>query len=498
VDTVPLSSKINGKALPSFVKDTVVHFYLTKWESGQLDSIINPLGMASVQEKKLLFNARKIFLEYHTLDFMLKRFGYCPPSYAHIRRYFAKDSKLLNLDDTLFCSPISIDFDFIISGKERYTCQISTKETVNALDTIKIKLPEVGRGIDMVALIAGTKDTLHGRYDSLSNYIYLALKPGNYAIKIEPSNPCLDCYFPPNGTNFDTLFLADDGERHTLGNSKKIKNNHGNLSIVNSTKVNMCAGVILHNKDSLIIEGPAQKEKEGSSSCAGIDSLIKGSDNSMLIVSPYAALVLDAGSHTYIKKGAGLYIKQNGSLIVKSGALLEVGDSGTGGWGEIIAEPGAFIYIEDNAVIRYRRRIGDTSDNNTINFAVGNGGVIAGVQFYIDSILKADTILPTSTFPIAICALDTINPIGNPSYGYTNFGRPQATVFTRSFLCPQEPFSIKLNRLLNDAQLEISVCRVDSVWRKNQDGNWHWKDTCINDSIVLDSMPPDPSCLALS
>jgi hypothetical protein len=208
-------------------------------------------------------------------------------------------------------------------------------------------------------------------------------------------------------------------------------------------------------------------------------------------------LVLDAGSHTYIKNGAGLYVKQNGSLVIKSGALVEVGDSGKAGWGEIIAEPGAFIYIEDGANIRFRRRIGDTSDNNTINFAVGSGGVIAGIQFYIDSILKADSIIPQVTSPIAICALDTVNPNGNRHWGYTSYGRPHATFFTRSLtLCPKLPFKIELHRLLNDAQLKITVCRVDSAWRKNQDGNWHWKDTCINDSIVLDSMPPDPSCLA--
>jgi len=487
-----------GKSTFALAKDTVSHVHLVKWLGGA-DSLSNPFNRANQAFDYLFFDGPKLFLENHTLSYMGVGFGYCPPSYINLRKFIAYNSSYLIFKDTLFHSTIGLDFDYSVTGKNNYTCQISTKTTPSSTDTLKLKLPEVGRGIDMVALIAGTKDTLHGRYDSLSNYIYLALKPGNYAINIEPYNPCLDCYFPPNGTDFDTLFIANSKNHHTLGNSKKINANHGNLSIVNSTKVNMCAGVILHNKDSLIIEGPAQKEKRGGSSCAGIDSLIKGSDNSMLIVSPYSALVLDAGSHTYVKNGAGLYIKQNGSLIVKSGALLEVGDSGTGGWGEIIAEPGAFIYIEDNAVIRYRHRIGDTSDNNTINFAVGSGGVIAGVQFYIDSILKADTILPAITYPIAICALDTINPIGNRHWGYTNFGRPEAKFFTRSLtLCPKEPFYIKLNRLLNDAQLEISVCRVDSVWGKNQDGNWHWKDTCINDSIVLDSMPPDPSCLALS
>jgi hypothetical protein len=492
------SLRKNLTGSPQFTEDTSAHFHLIK-ETNTIDTIINPFKFKNDSAKVLSTDANRLFINYRAQAYLGKSFGFCEPAYTRMRSIAAWNSTTLTLQsDTFIQSTIPLDISFGIASKNYYDLNYTTHGEVTAYDSVRIQMFGVERGIELIGLFS-ERDTLASRYDSINKvFIFNPREGGPFHINIKPTNPCLDCYFPPNGTNFDTLFIANSKNQHTLGNSKKINANHGNLSIVNSTKVNMCAGVILHNKDSLIIEGPAQSMPMRASSCAGIDSLIKGSDNSMLIVSPYAALVLDAGSHTYVKKGAGLYIKQNGSLIVKSGALLEVGDSGTGGWGEIIAEPGAFIYIEDNAVIRYRRRIGDTSDNNTINFAVGNGGVIAGVQFYIDSILKADTILPASTYPIAICALDTINPIGNPSYGYTNFGRPQATAFTRSFLCPQEPFSIKLNRLLNDAQLEISVCRVDSVWRKNQDGNWHWKDTCINDSIVLDSMPPDPSCLALS
>jgi hypothetical protein len=52
-----------------------------------------------------------------------------------------------------------------------------------------------------------------------------------------------------------------------------------------------------------------------------------------------------------------------------------------------------------------------------------------------------------------------------------------------------------LHKILNDAQLEISICRVDSILRQDSKGNFYWKDTCVNDTIVLDSMPPDPVCL---
>ena len=94
----------------------------------------------------------------------------------------------------------------------------------------------------------------------------------------------------------------------------------------------MCEGVYLLNKDSLIIEGPPQSKGMVIPSCAGIDSIAKGSDNSMLIVNAGSALVLNAGSRTYVKNGGAIYVKQNGSLVIKDGAFLQIGDSGTCVW----------------------------------------------------------------------------------------------------------------------------------------------------------------------
>jgi hypothetical protein len=409
---------ISGAA--QLVLDTSAHFHLIK-ETNSLDTIINPFKLNSELGKVLTTNAKSLFINQRSIPYLGKNFGYCLPTYSKIRSIAASNTSLINYqNDTIINSTILVDLSYGISTKNHFGLSYKPLETVDPEDSITILLFGMDRGVDVMGFF-NENDTLKGRYDSLAfKYIFHPNEGGPFKINIKPSNPCLDCYFPPIGTNFDTLFLADDGNPHTLGNSKKINANHGNLSIVNSTKVNMCAGVILHNKDSLIIEGPAQSMPMRASSCAGIDSIIDGSDNSMLIVSPYAALVLDAGSHTYVKNGAGLYVKQNGSLVIKSGALLEVGDSGKAGWGEVIAEPGAFVYIEDGAQIRYRRVIGqDTVDINTINFAIGNGGVISGIYWYIDSVLKAESILPSVTSPIAICSLDSINPIGNPSYGYT-------------------------------------------------------------------------------
>jgi hypothetical protein len=432
-----ISLRKNLPGTPQMVWDTSCHFHLIK-ETNAIDTIINPFKFVNDSLKVLTTDGKRLFVNYRSVPYLGKGIGYCEPVYTNFRSVAAWDTKLLCYqNDTLFKSSIPLDIFYGISTKNKYDLSFTTKSSVSSSDSIHVKLFGVERGKEMIALLP-SNDTFPTRYDSISKM--LAFKPkegGPFKLVIEPKNICQDCYFPPLGTNFDTLFLAIDGQTHSLGNSKKINYNHGNLSILNSTKINMCPGVILHNKDSIIIEGPEQSDPMFASSCAGIDSLTKESRNSMLTVSPYSALVLDAGSYTYIKNGGGLYIKQNGSLVIKSGALVEVGDSGRAGFGEIIAEPGAFIYIEDNANIRYRRIIGkDTFDNNIINFAVGNGGVIPGVQYYIDSILKAENILPPITYPIAICALDTINPIGNKYWGYTNFGKPDARLSTKRILCP--------------------------------------------------------------
>ena len=495
VDTLEIFS--NGKNKMGYITDTVSHFHLSKWTGAEADSVQNPFQKNNEATKKLYFNAQKLFVEKHSLAFLDKRVGFCPPTYANFRNYFANDiSYLIYGNDTLFYSDKLIDADFALTGRHSYHFKITPKVSTSSSDSIKIKLPDVARGADMVAIIDITADTLKGRYDSLSNFIYLVLPQQATGFSIMQKDLCADCYFPPLGTNFDTLFVANDGLKHILGNSKKITSNYGQVKITNSTQIEMCPGVILHNTDSIIVEGPPQSEPMNIPSCSGVDNLKKYSKNSMLVVSPYAALVLDANSKTYIKNGAGLYIKQNGSLVVKSGALLEIGDSGTAGFGEFYAEAGSFIYIEAGATIRYRRSIGDTIDRNYMIFGMNSGGVVAGLPYQIDSVLKADSIIPPYNTALAICDLDSLNPIGNKHWGYTNFGKPEAKFFTRSLnLCEGEPFYISLKRMLNDATLKIKVCKMDSILVPDGYGSHVWKYLCLQDSLVLDSVPPDPTCL---
>ncbi|MCK6610617.1 MAG: PKD domain-containing protein [Bacteroidia bacterium] len=495
VDTLEIFS--NGKNNMGYITDTVSHFHLAKWTGAEADSVQNPFQRTNEANKKLYFNAQKLFVEKHSLAFLDKRVGFCPPTYAHFRNYFANAiSYLIYGNDTLFYSDKLIDADFALTGRHTYHFKITPRDSTSSSDSIKIKLPDVARGTDMVAILDITADTLQGRYDSLSNFIYLVLPQQATGFSIMQKDLCADCYFPPVGTNFDTLFVANDGLKHILGNSKKITANNGQVQIINSTQLEMCPGVILHNQDSLLVEGPPQSEPMNIPSCSGVENLKKYSKNSMLVVSPYAALVLDATSKTYIKNGAGLYIKQNGSLVVKSGALLEIGDSGTAGYGEFYAEAGAFVYIEPGAIIRYRRVLGDTLDKNYMIFGMNSGGVIAGLPYQIDSILIADSIIPNYNTALAICDLDSLNPIGNRQWGYTNFGKPEAKFFTRSLnLCAGEPFHISLKRMLNDATLKIKVCKLDSILVPDGYGSHVWKYRCLKDSLALDSVPPDPTCV---
>ena len=251
---------------------------------------------------------------------------------------------------------------------------------------------------------------------------------------------------------------------------------------------------VLLNKDSLILTGPAQSKGMAIPSCYGIDSIAQGSNNSMLVVSQGSALVLDAGSKTYVKNGGAIYVKQNGSLVIKDGAFLQIGDSGTGGWGEIIVEAGGHVYIEPNAHIEYRRTAGDTADRNI--FSIATQTAFAGVYFIMDSILKTAFVLPPVIYPTPICSLDYVNPVKNKEWGYTNFAKPVATFQARKdTLCPGEPLYIKLNRILNDAQTQIKVCRMDSMLLNNNKGGVYWQDTCIEDSILVDLILPDPTCI---
>jgi hypothetical protein len=101
-------------------------------------------------------------------------YHYCPPSYSKFRRINFNSGSYMIYEDTLVFSDKLVTFDLWLNGRQNYACQIKPEETISSSDTIIIKLPDVARGIDMLA-IATTNDTIPSRYDSLTNYFYMAI-----------------------------------------------------------------------------------------------------------------------------------------------------------------------------------------------------------------------------------------------------------------------------------------------------------------------------------
>ncbi|MFZ4772305.1 MAG: hypothetical protein ACOYLO_19120, partial [Ferruginibacter sp.] len=233
----------------NIVNDTACHLHLTRWEGNIPDSASNPFNLPNQANNKLYFDAQKLFVNYHTLAYMGKGYKYCPPSYSNFRN--ATNGSYLIYRDTLVYSDVPLNFDYSIAGRQTYSCSITPLEAVTSGDSIKLKLPDVARGIDMIALV-NANDTLKSRYDSLTNYIYIAITSVTKQFTIQEKDLCNDCYFPPLGTHIDTLFVADDGNSHRIPRPLKINYPHGQMQITNSTKIAMCEGVYLLNKDSLL------------------------------------------------------------------------------------------------------------------------------------------------------------------------------------------------------------------------------------------------------
>jgi len=490
------------KSNPTFpntniINDTFIHLHYSRWDGMVTDSVINPFNLNGQSNNWLFLNAENSFIKYSFDSKINAGFKYCPPSYINLIYANIKNGSYIKYKDTfLIESSIPVNADIEFSGRFSYYASVKPLSVPNDLDSIRFYLADVGKGVDMVALDFLTRNELGCRYDSFSNTIAIKI-PANFTnIIIEQRDKCNDCYFPPSWKGIDTLFTIDDGLIHTLGHKLSVKPDFGNLHLSNGSRLDMCPEVYLRNRDTIIIEGPAQTKEMILPNCYGIDSLKAVSSTSAIIVKSGSALVLDSGSFTYVKNGGAIYVKQNGSLVIKNGAFVQIGDSGSLGWGEIIAEQGAFIHIEPLAHIEYKSTIGDTIDRNLFVLGGGNNNAaFAGVYYLIDTILKLDTVLPIHYTSVDICALDTINPVKNKYWGYTNFAMPLATFSSRNdTLCPREPLHIKLNRILNDAQAQIKVCRMDSMLLTDRNGGTYWQDTCIEDSIIVDLFAPDPVC----
>ncbi len=498
----------NASLTPSVnsVIDTNIHLHIASIDSIGIDSLVNPFSLSYQTNHVLKFDAKRVFIQYNTIDNSRDGYKYCPPSYANIRHASISNGTMLYLNDTIKLIEASAPVSASISMEGRYYYK-STINPLSSSGTVKFYLPDVGRGIDMEATITGSDNPLTGGYDSLSKVLTIDMPDDVKNITIKEKKNCFDCYFPPTSLNIVDTFSADDGGEHTLGHKLKVLAPNGNLLISNGTRIDMCEGVYLRNKNNIVIESECQSKDGSYKTCDDIkiDTSLAHSKNSAIIISAGSALILEANSHTYIKNGGAIYVKRNGTLFIKNDAFVQIGDSGTcssnRGWGEIVAEDGAYINIQDNAHIEFRRTIGDTVDRNLFYIPRFNpmGIALAGNYPFIHYVMYQDTIVPDSNFSYAraICDIATHNPIKNKEWGYSNIMTPRPFVRLRKdTICPSEPVYIDLKRFLNDNSYKFKVCRMDSMYLKDAHTNiYSWVDTCIVDTFSHDTTYPDPVCM---
>lgn len=471
--------------------EPLYNFHMSRVDhSNDLDTVINPLHLDSTAILKS--DAQSLLFSYSTNNVFPT--GRCL-SYTHFRKARITDGDTLIYHDTTFiASDKKVEIYYALQGKFNYSGYVRADSGA----TVNLFLPDLQNGYPMtVNPRIGTASNI--TYDDSTHVITFQVDAGYTEFTIDISDPCLiSCYFPSTTETIDSTFNFDDGTRQTLAHKLDIVQNKGNLTISNGSQMEINCNKYLRNRDSLILRGPCDDDFN-IQACGEVGFSYVGTSSSMLVVNSGSALVLDSASYTYIGNGTAIVVKSGGTLVVKDHAFVQVGDDKACGKGQLIAEAGANVYVQSQAHLEFGKTIGDTTDKHLILFKLIPSAVSAGVGSLVDSLLKADTVIPASIIPIPICSLNTVMApaVHNNDWGYANFMPPVPKISVRNdTLCPGEPLYINLKRILNDNAFKFEVCRVDSYWvAKPTDGSQpHWRDTCIIDSMTIDSMPPDPIC----
>jgi hypothetical protein len=458
------------------------------------DTIINPFDLAGCSK---VLETDAIFAFAHWKHDGATQKGLCDylKGNINLRKASISHGSKFKYDDTLYIDASATVNELHYEWKELF----KYSGYIDGDATVKFYLPDMIPGVPMLIFPSSqvtVTDIKHSDHpDSVYNFIEATFS-GKGRFTIDVAQPCnFDCYFPPQVVGVDTLFRANDGDKHTLGHKLTIKPDDGILRVSNSTRIDFCPDTYIRNRDTLIIEGPCQWERPAYTTCDKTEDIDKWSQNSAIIISAGAGLVLDSGSYTYIRSGGSIWVKPYGSLIIKNNAFLQIGDSSEDcGFAEIITDPGSYLYIEPDAHIEFDRSIGDTADKHVFRISNSFPGTYAEIYPALAATLEADTILPAGSTGIPICALDSINPVKNKHWGHANFMRPFATYIANDdTLCPGQQLCIDFSRIRNESRTEVLVCKVDSIaFDSFADGGGYigkfYRDTCIRDTFLRDSL----------
>ncbi|MES2725479.1 MAG: T9SS type A sorting domain-containing protein [Bacteroidota bacterium] len=466
--------------------------YVSKHDN-DLDTIINPL---QIDSNSVLRTNANITYFYYGLD-SVQQFGWCT-SYSRFRTASLHNGDTLIYNDTNYIiatKPSDIYYKLI--GKYRYEGYVNSDSGTS----VKFYLPDLERGIAMKITSTNGKLVSNVVYND-STYVINGLFDAGYtSFVIELADPCLySCFFPPTQTNIVDTFDFTSGGIERLGHDLDIVPDSGWLNMTNGSKISICSGTVLTNRDSITMVG-AENGNGGvdptlispttggfygenysllgaskvSVTNAITGDMANGSRRCMIIVNDLAALVLDSGSRTHIGANSTILVKKGGTLFIKKGAFVEIGSQDFEGrndcFGEILAEDSAFVCIEDSSDIHFYVNTNDSVDKNRFfittldSFPTIAGVNTNGIKGKFNS---HDTYGELGRFRnhncISFCSLKTSMPpdgINNRPFGWSNISRPHALFDVLDTFCIGDTgYIYNAEKTLNEVDYAIIVQRV--------------------------------------
>ncbi|MFN9112047.1 MAG: hypothetical protein ACK5XN_18435, partial [Bacteroidota bacterium] len=312
--------------------------------------------------------------------------------------------------------------------------------------------------------------------DTTGVFSIIVNEPTSFTIEI--FDPCLaSCYFPVTNEPIDTTMYFDTGNLEALGHDLDIIPDKGELFIIKGSKMSICPDFIFANKDSLILHSnynsllkPVKNIFDGPITTDRPVLQRLQTKRSMIIVNDKAALVLDSGSFTHVGDNATILVLKGGTLLIKKGAVVEIGGNevkNDKAFGEIIAEEGAFVCIEDSSTIYFFKDslANDSVDNNVfyvsldkLNPTIAGTNPLGGRGKFLNS-PDAPGIYANSNC-LAFCNVKNVLPpygIQNRDWGWCNFSRPKIKAIVPEVVCNTEEIYLSPNKILNESWYKINI-----------------------------------------
>ncbi|MCG9879827.1 MAG: hypothetical protein MH472_04445, partial [Bacteroidia bacterium] len=448
--------------------DTLLNYHF----SNEADSLINdknPFGLSD-SNIQITSDAKSIFFSYSSNPFF--KSGTCI-SNLNFRKLKMQHGKSLIYHDTTYLNANkNIDFFYEIIGK----CKYRAFSACDSETTIDVFIPDGILGQDMTV----KNPEITSTYNDTSRVLTLQLPTGLSQFEIELTDPCLvSCYFPSTSETIHETFDFNEGITATLGHKLDIVQPTGLLNITNGSHMQICNGIYLRNRDSLVLYSGCGKDTgqlsittcDGSGTgavSAAMEGTGGGAKASKISVMSGGVLILDSNSVTQISNNSELHVW--GTLVIKAGATLVIGDGRKCSYASIMVYPGAYVHIEDEAHLEFFKIVGDTQDRHVffVSKLPTAASAIKGVAPSIVNLLLTDTILTGSETPVELCDLYTVTPdhgIANREWGFSNILKPKADIWVpNDTICQGECLLIDFSASLNDPIRSLEVCRIDTLF----------------------------------